>query len=425
MNVLLTNIHSIRNAGDHALMQMAVRRIREIFPGCSVTLSMDDPDKNIDTSLVVASLMSWLKTKNQDAWVYKNWFLFLPAILFPIITYRLIHKPLYYLTPATLKELMQGYIHSDLVISGPGGFLYSSGRGLAFLISVFSILLGGWAGKPVYLFPQSIGPLRKKWEYRFLKYALKKVRLVLVREPISLQFVRDMGLRCLLVPDLAFGFPRPKKEEALSFYKKIGLNPEIDRPWLGVTTIDWENQNRRFKSQSLYEMEIQSAVRFFIQELKGKVLFFPHVVGPARSRDDRRPANRIFNNLKDLSDSIFLITEELSPEQLKSLYGCLDLFIGTRLHSVIFALSEGVPSIGIGYQPKTRGVFQMLEIEDWVIDMEQMEGGTLLSQLIKLWTARHEVKKIINRRIPTLIQEIQKGTLLVAKDYYARKDPSF
>jgi hypothetical protein len=67
----------------------------------------------------------------------------------------------------------------------------------------------------------------------------------------------------------------------------------------------------------------------------------------------------------------------------------------------------------------------MLEIEDWFIDMEQMERGMLLSQLMKLWTVRPEVKKIINRKIPTLIQEIQRGTLLVSKDYYARKDPSF
>jgi colanic acid/amylovoran biosynthesis protein len=296
---------------------------------------------------------------------------------------------------------------------------------LAFLVSLFSILLGWMAGKPVYLFPQSIGPLRKKWEGRLLYYTLKKARLVLVREPVSYSMLRALGLRPLLIPDLAFGFPSPGKQFALNYFQRIGLHPEEERPWLGVTTLDWESQNQQFKSQASYEQELQSAIVSFIREREGRVFFFPQVLGPAPSRDDRIPARRICARLKEFTGSTHLIDEEISPEGLKSLYSCMDLFIGTRLHSLIFSMSELVPSIGIGYQPKTRGVFQMLGLEDWIIDIDKIESGVLSSKLSDLWASRGAIKETLTKKIPPLSREIQEGLRLVAKDFHAGEKASF
>ena len=47
----------------------------------------------------------------------------------------------------------------------------------------------------------------------------------------------------------------------------------------------------------------------------------------------------------------------------------MDIFIGTRLHSAIFAITENVPVVNISYHgTKSKGVMGTLNLEEWVID---------------------------------------------------------
>ena len=64
--------------------------------------------------------------------------------------------------------------------------------------------------------------------------------------------------------------------------------------------------------------------------------------------------------------------------ELKAMYGELDMLVGTRFHSVIFALTAGVPCIGIAYEHKTRGIMRELGLERWVIDIEAVTADDLI-----------------------------------------------
>src|SRR5699024_1623610 len=57
--------------------------------------------------------------------------------------------------------------------------------------------------------------------------------------------------------------------------------------------------------------------------------------------------------------------------QIKSVYGECDYVIGTRFHSVIFALSEGTPAIAIGYGGnKGRGIMRDIGMPEYVVEIE-------------------------------------------------------
>ena len=45
------------------------------------------------------------------------------------------------------------------------------------------------------------------------------------------------------------------------------------------------------------------------------------------------------------------------------------------MHSNIFALSETVPVIAIGYLHKTRGIASMLGMDRWVLDIQTITRG--------------------------------------------------
>ena len=60
MNILLINVHSAANAGDRVLLEVALAQLRRLFPGCAVTVAMNDPAP-VDGAEVVGSFITWLR----------------------------------------------------------------------------------------------------------------------------------------------------------------------------------------------------------------------------------------------------------------------------------------------------------------------------------------------------------------------------
>lgn len=429
--ILLINVHSSCNAGDAALTAVTLQQLRENFQNAKITLSMDDPDSHHGPEKVVKSPFSFVKNHQRGGrgeWKVGSLFWLLPGTLLAILTGRLTGYPFYLLTPSRWREMLAAYLQADLIVSKPGGFLYSSGRGITLLLSLYTMILALLAGKPLYIFPQSIGPLRRRWECWLLRQTLNRARLVMVREEISLEQLKTCRVdsnRCRLLPDAAFAFQAAPLEEVIAHKPELKVFLEGDQPTLGVTAINWGAQNPNFYHQETYEAAIAAGVRMFIEKYQGRALFFPQVWGPFEMQDDRISARRIAERLSDLKGAILLIQAPLPPEYLKPLYSRMDLFIGSRMHSNIFALSEGVPVIAIGYQPKTGGIMQMAGLDEWLLAIHQITAETLISRMEKLWERRLQVREQIRAKIPVFIAQAEMAGMLTADDFnQLRKEDS-
>jgi colanic acid/amylovoran biosynthesis protein len=327
---------------------------------------------------------------------------------------------MYSFTPKKLRPIVEAYINSDMVISGPGGFLYSSGRGISLLVTVYAIFMAIIGNKPVYILPQSIGPLKQPWQRKIVHWMLDRVRIIMVREPISYNLVQDLGVdhsKLKLIPDMAFAMLKADKDIGAKWLEENGFDINPKKPILGMTIINWGEQHEGFDRQAEYEIGCGAAIEWFIKNSGGRVILFPQVFGPYLSQDDRIPARRVANQFPELSKSIFMVEQPLPIELLISIYSWMDAFIGTRMHSNIFSLSEGVPVIMIGYLPKTRGLAVMLGIEDWYIDINQVIGNELIQLLQKLWDEKNYWTDDIKKKIQKMILEASKVGGLVKEDY--------
>lgn len=93
-----------------------------------------------------------------------------------------------------------------------------------------------------------------------------------------------------------------------------------------------------------------------------------------------------------------------SKKQLLNLYKNLDIVIGTRMHSMIIAISQGIPVIGISWQPKVTEIFKMFNDEKSVFDIKTFEKQldvitAILSEKLKgLENNSAFMRKIIEER---------------------------
>lgn len=422
MKILLINIHSTDNAGDFALMKESIRLIEENFPEpTTVILVMDELSEKINSYTQKISLYNWVfetnhvrKTRLSISRTLLLPFLTLP----PLLIFRLCGHFLKWLTPESLRDLLQAYCETDAIVSIAGGYLYSSGRGTTLALKMYSLLLALILNKPVYLLPQSIGPFNKTWEKWMARIVLSRTRIIMVREPISLQVIRNCNVlapKIRLIPDLGFGF-RGVDKRVLDTWL-IDHHIYIQQlPALGMTVIDWSAQSHGFLHQERYEQSCIQAASYFIEKIGGVVYIFSQVLGPTIGQDDRRISERIASGLQAYPGKVFQINLPITPEILKSIYGKMTIFLGTRMHSNIFALSEGVPLLAIGYLHKTQGIMEMLDLGYWVIDINKVEPDQLRVRLDELYCQRTEIKKHIQIKMQEIKSQLKVAGPLIYAD---------
>ena len=93
--------------------------------------------------------------------------------------------------------------------------------------------------------------------------------------------------------------------------------------------------------------------------------------------------DQIFSDIKKLkllSNRVKFIEEVLDPYQMKFIISKSHGFIGSRMHSNIFALEKGIPLLAISYQPKTEFIMKSLGLEDFFVDINFIDHDIMLKK---------------------------------------------
>lgn len=459
VNILIINVHSMENAGDAALTLATLQQLARSFPGSRVSLAMnlpesfekirrssptcqffDSPNSPIELQVCGSLLQAALQPdpNGRMYWRFPALIWSLLTSLMLAVTNRASHSAALRLLerlpfmPPLMKNYFQAYLSADLVISVPGNFLYSSGAfGLTLLIHLYSLAYAGLLRLPLYIFPQSIGPFKRWWETRLVKRVLTQARIVMLREPVSLHRLTESGFghpRLLQIPDTAFSF-KPDLPGALAaepgaeWLASTGIPLTTGKPLLGVTLINWQAQNPAFSAlqQANYEAAVQAVCREFVQQTGGVVIFFTQVTGSVYADRDNIPAARSFSALENLPGQVFQLPQPSAPETLLSAYASMDIFIGSRMHSNIFALLGGVPVLAVAYRHKTIGLMQEMGLANWALEIETLslpDGAKRLSSLFwELWQNRQQIRQKITARTVELSEQSARAAEWVLNDY--------
>lgn len=406
LKILLILVHSTQNAGDLALLKVSIYQLRKIFKNPSFTISANYPDEiwyEENSYKVVSSPISLIgKSKNIPSGVQ-----FIKFILSLIITLMFFMKIRFFI-PKKWDLLLSEYESSDVVVAVPGNQIFSTGRlGWPFPVSIFCIILAHLFRKPFYVLPQSIGPFRRWWEKILIRYAYSKAKLIFLRDQVSMEIAQQIGLpkdKVVFAPDPAIALEQSKKETAREFLYKYGWNPE--KPSLGVTIIAPMGRFLNTRELENYYLVLASTLVRICSKWDLQVVFFIQVSGPTEVENDRIPTSLIYSKIHPQIKAIF-IDEVLTPEMLKACYGEMDMFLASRLHSGIFSISMGVPTVFIGYLTKTVGFLKAIGLDKYGLTLNDLyEKDILLKVLDEVWLSRNEISLSLRKLTKNLLYEI-------------------
>ncbi len=216
-----------------------------------------------------------------------------------------------------------------------------------------------WMGTRVIVCAQSVGPFHRLRP--LAGTVLRRCDLVTVRDEISLEHLRPLGLSPEVTADLAFQL-RPDDDGAERVLARHGIG---DRPFLAVSVSPIIE--RRFEAAnpgSSFAEVVALALRS-VESTALRIVFVPHVTGPGVAKDDRVTAARVAGRL---GPDVVQIVTDLDPRVVKGVIGRAQAIVGCRMHANIAALSQGVPALAISYSHKTSGIMDLLGLGHRVVD---------------------------------------------------------
>ena len=270
---------------------------------------------------------------------------------------------------------------------------------------------------PFIIYAQSVGPFNSKISRYFVRWLFSRAAFVRVRENISKQELVKIGLnrdKILVVPDAAFALKPSSEEKIKTILEHHDLQPQR---FVAVTIRQWYAKGRADVADEYkrYLKEIVKVIDFIVNNLKLKVGIIPHVTGPTQFENDLIPSRQVLDLVR-WKDKIVIIDDELSPSQLITLYAQARFLIGTRFHSVIFALITGTPCIAISYfGPKAFGIMQMLGFEKYVLDIKHFKASNLIELLKEIMEKREEIVEYIKAKVTILKKESQRIPVMLIK----------
>jgi len=99
---------------------------------------------------------------------------------------------------------------------------------------------------------------------------------------------------------------------------------------------------------------------------------------------------------------------DYSTSVLRRIYSEMNIFVGTRIHSDIFALTAGTPVVAIAYEiPKGFGIVSMVEGSDFILDIAKINKEKLWLMVVKLLLQKESMRSIICEKVKIMQQTIE------------------
>lgn len=254
---------------------------------------------------------------------------------------------------------------SKLYISGGGSLIQDATSTRSLLFYLYSIRTAHRLGCRVMMYGCGIGPVSGRWNRRIAARVMNAcVDVITLRDPDSARFLEEMGVtrpEIHVTADPALlQAPSPARTRQFQAYcRQAGLVPEERyclfclRPWETV-----QEQRAAFAQAAEYAYHHFGMIPVFFQ------------LEPDRDREMTEQTAELVSCPKRILPPV------TDGSLICSLMGQMQMVVSMRLHALIFASGQGIPLVGISYDPKVTGFLEYLGQPNYVA-WDQITGTGL------------------------------------------------
>lgn len=415
MNVLVIN-HCSTNKGDKAVLEFVLRELVNNRIN-NITVSTNEP-RCCNTNTLYNGVRinyvpwGWNVERNRKHGLFARIVHRLRREFYhrsynKVRSLLIENKRPFYLPYYCNREFWKALQAADIVLSTGGHHVTSILAPEAVSPQIFEMALALLAGKDLFLWSQSIGPLDfgNPINKNFIKIILSCAKGIFVRDIHSLAEIEKLGLKLKNVYqtyESAFGLG-----EVLKPISK----PSERAPIVGIAVysakrrVSEENEKYITCLSNLVDYAITRGftVRFFPMQIKGE------------SADDRPCIYSIIEAVRYRNKcSLFEDTPNII-EQINEVAKC-QVFIGHKTHSIIFALITGTPLVAIAYHNKTRDFMKQFELSENCIFDSKLDSKNLIQMfnyviddLDAIYTKQLSKSQLFGRNVKEDIKQMLKN----------------
>lgn len=296
--ILISGYYGFNNIGDESILRTVIDNLREKLTDIDITVLSQDPRQTSEKYNVHAA-----------------------------------HR-------MSLKEIFQAVRQCDLLLSGGGSLLQDATSSRSILYYLFILRLAQLMGKETFIYSQGIGPITMKRNQRLTAHALRRASGIVVRDAKSRDLLVSIGVPDDLIHVTADPVIRARRvgtDLGEDILRREGCPRVRER-----LTVGWAVKARR--PDAVFYREIQKCIRWLREEYDADSVLIPFF-----HSEDLSVCEAIASGL---DVPVGCLKEKHLSEETLSIIGCMDVLVGIRLHSLIYAAVMGVPMIGVSYDPK-------------------------------------------------------------------------
>jgi polysaccharide pyruvyl transferase WcaK-like protein len=414
MKYSLSHCYTDKNKGDAAIIIATVQLIRSLDENASVQIFSTYGDKDNrfnedheDIKKYADVLYPGLfydpqplfGSKNDKSRIFSFIIIFIKYLLVLVSSNKFFLK---LILSENERLSVNALLSSDIIISKGGSYLTTQNKSLRQTFSLIRMLypfiFAKRYNKKMYIFSQSLGPIFGNFNLILFQKSLNKVRCIYLRERLCLENYNSVSslcskVPCKIIPDTAFFLESDDPSENQEIIDSKEFN-------VGYTLVDHafkylNSESERVVRIENYKLSIIESIKYVIDSKNAIVHIFPQVLAnnSFAGHNDIKISQEIIDYFNDTvyEGKIHFYNVNWTPTQLRHLYSKMEIFIGTRLHSVIFALSVGTPSINISYHgTKSQGILNDIPgFEHFIIDIDHINPQSFMKLVCNLISNRY------------------------------------
>jgi polysaccharide pyruvyl transferase WcaK-like protein/glycosyltransferase involved in cell wall biosynthesis len=230
-----------------------------------------------------------------------------------------------------------------------------------------------------------------------------------VRDPVSVRRLADRGLPAVVcVADVAFLMPPAESSFATRETETwIEAQKSSDRR-VAIINLSRHVLSDASPAERVELDEFADAVARLVSNHRLSILWCAHDLRTVAGTDDGDVAivmnlSRLLSR-KGIDDAYHRHAVPASPAEAKRLAGLVDLVITGRMHLAIAALGMGTPAIGISYQGKFEGLWQLFGMMDYVVDSRVLDSRELERLCVHALLHLEELTLKVAARLPQVVE---------------------